>query len=87
MMCNMKTMLKVGAGMLVAAGTAYLLLPQFREMIVALAPTLLFLLCPLSMLFCMKMMQGQNGQACDSSTGKENGKRASAQVAAEEKAS
>jgi hypothetical protein len=87
MMCNMKTMLKVGVGMLVVAGTAYLLLPQFREPIVALAPTLLFLLCPLSMLLCMKMMQGQNGQACESSTGKEGDKRPSAQVTAEEKAS
>jgi hypothetical protein len=87
MMCNMKTMLKVGLGMLVAVGTAYLLLPQFRELITALAPTLVFLLCPLSMLVGMKMMQGQNGQACSSSAGNEDEKRASALAKTEEKAS
>ena len=65
MMCNAKTMLKVGIGMLVAVGIAYAALPEFRNWILAMSPTLLFLLCPISMLLCMKMMHGQNGQSCD----------------------
>lgn len=61
MNCNMKTMLKVGIGMLLIAGIAYVALPEFRTWILAASPTLLFLLCPVSMLLCMKMMHGQNG--------------------------
>jgi hypothetical protein len=67
MMCNMKTMLKVGLGMLFVAALAYLALPEFRTWIVAASPTLLFLICPISMLVCMKMMHGQNGQSCGKS--------------------
>lgn len=64
MMCNTKTMLKVGLGLLLGAVIAYGALPEFRGWILAASPTLLFLLCPISMLLCMKMMHGQNGQAC-----------------------
>lgn len=64
MMCNTKTMLKVGLGMLLFAVIAYLALPEFRGWILAASPTLLFLLCPISILMCMKMMHGQNGQSC-----------------------
>lgn len=64
MMCNTKTMLKVGLGLLVGAVIAYIALPEFRSWILAASPTLLFLLCPLSMLLCMKMMHGQQGQSC-----------------------
>lgn len=71
MICNAKTMLKVGLGMLVVAGMAYFALPEFRTWIVAAMPTLLFLLCPLSMLFCMKMMHGQGGQSCQRSPAEE----------------
>jgi len=78
MNCSMKTMLKVGAGMLLVVGTAYLLFPGFRETIIALSPVLLFLLCPLSMFFCMKMMQGQNGQACQPAASDEQNKRQAA---------
>lgn len=67
MMCNAKTMLKVGLGMLAVVGIAYAALPDFRTWILAASPTLLFLLCPISMLFCMKMMHGQNGQSCSTS--------------------
>lgn len=63
-MCSAKTMLKVGLGMLAVVGIAYMALPDFRTWILAASPTLLFLLCPISMLFCMKMMHGQNGQSC-----------------------
>lgn len=64
MMCNTKTMLKVGLGVLLVTGIAYAALPEFRDWILAASPTLLLLLCPLSMLFCMKMMHGQNGHSC-----------------------
>lgn len=64
MMCNTKTMLKVGLGMLFGAVIAYIALPEFRGWILAASPTLLFLLCPISMLLCMKMMHSQNGQSC-----------------------
>jgi hypothetical protein len=67
MMCSMKTMLKVGLGMLLITGLAYLAMPEFRAWIVAASPTLLFLICPISMLVCMKMMHGQNGQSCGKS--------------------
>lgn len=84
MMCNMKTMLKVGLGMLLVAGSAYLLLPQFREAIVALAPTLAILLCPISMLACMWMMRGNGGQACQSQGDKDDGAQAQALAKAKE---
>jgi hypothetical protein len=65
-MCNVKTMLKTGLGMLLLAAIAYIALPDFRTWILAAAPFLLYLICPISMLFCMKMMSGQNGQSCQS---------------------
>jgi hypothetical protein len=64
MMCSMKTMLKVGLGMLLITGLAYLALPEFRTWIVAASPTLLFLICPISMVVCMMMMRGQSSQSC-----------------------
>jgi hypothetical protein len=67
MMCNTKTMLKIGLVLLGIVGIAYAALPEFRTWILAASPSLLFLLCPLSMLFCMKMMHGQNGQSCATS--------------------
>lgn len=65
MMCNTKTMLKVGLGLLLGTVIAYIALPDFRSWILAASPTLLFLLCPLSMIFMMKMMMhDQKGQSC-----------------------
>lgn len=84
MMCSMKTMLKVGLGMLLVAGSAYILLPQFRDAIVGLAPTLVFLLCPISMLACMWMMRGKGGQSCQSQGGKDGGTQAQAPAKAKE---
>lgn len=62
MACNMKTMLKVGLGMLLVVGTAYAALPEFRDWILASSPILLFLLCPLSLLVMMSMMRGETNQ-------------------------
>ncbi len=74
MMCSMKTMLKVGLGMLLITGLAYLALPEFRVWILAASPTLLFLICPISMLVCMKMMHSQNGQSCQTPASNNNDK-------------
>lgn len=59
MMCSRQTMLKVGLGMLIVSVTAYAAFPELRTWILKAAPTLVVLLCPLSMLFAMKMMGGK----------------------------
>lgn len=62
MICTKQTMWKVGVGVLLAAAIAFAALPEFRAWILALSPVLLFLLCPLSMIFCMKMMNDKQCQ-------------------------
>lgn len=62
MACNMKTMLRVGLGMLLITGIAYAALPEFRDWILASSPILLFLLCPLSLLLMMTMMNGETSR-------------------------
>lgn len=57
MKCNMKTMVTSGVVLLVALAATYAALPQFRALILGVGPTLLFLLCPLSMLFMMWSMR------------------------------
>jgi hypothetical protein len=86
MMCSMKTMLKVGLGMLLIAGLAYLALPEFRTWILAASPTLLFLICPVSMLVGMKMMQGQSGQSCQTPASDEKANASAASDKADVKA-
>lgn len=56
MMCSAKTMFKVALGMLLVFGVAYIALPEVRVWLIAISPTLLFLVCPISMLLCMRMM-------------------------------
>lgn len=55
-MCSIKTLIKIafGLGLLLIAG--YLIFPQSHAWIVAVAPYLLFLACPLAMYFMMKGM-------------------------------
>ncbi|SMP81465.1 DUF2933 domain-containing protein [Noviherbaspirillum suwonense] len=65
MMCAAKTMLKVALALLISFGVAYAAFPEVRTWLVAMAPTLAFLICPISMLFCMKMMN----KSCSSQTG------------------
>jgi hypothetical protein len=60
MKCNTKTMFFTGAGLLAVFAIAYVTLPQFRGLVLSLGPSLLFLLCPLSMLFMMKSMNSQS---------------------------
>jgi len=56
MKCDMKMMLKAGLGLAAGVAVAYAALPAAREVIVALAPALFLLICPLMMFFMMKGM-------------------------------
>lgn len=56
MTCNKSTMLKLALGMAALFLVIYAALPGFRTWLLSIAPLLLPLLCPLSMLFCMKGM-------------------------------
>lgn len=49
-------MVKVGVGVGALLTVAYLTLPAAREFISVATPFLLFLICPLTMLFMMKSM-------------------------------
>ena len=69
-MCKKKTMLKIGgiiAALLVVGAIAF---PQFRPILISLAPFALLAICPISMIFCMKGMNkdkdGKTGDDCDS---------------------
>jgi len=55
-MCSFKTMIKMvlGIGLLLIVG--YVAFPAFQTQIAAIAPYLLFLVCPLVMIFMMKGM-------------------------------
>lgn len=57
MKCDMKTMLKSGAGLAVGIAVAYAMFPAARELLVAVSPFLFLLICPLMMVFMMKGMQ------------------------------
>lgn len=62
MKCNMKTIMKIGTGVIVLLALAYAALPQIRPMLAGASPLLFVLLCPLSMLFMMKSMQSDHEQ-------------------------
>jgi ribosomal protein RSM22 (predicted rRNA methylase) len=51
-----KNMLRVGAGIGAGLLVAYLVFPELRATLVALAPIAVVLVCPLSILLMMKMM-------------------------------
>lgn len=60
MHCSKKTMAYLAVGVLAAIAAAYALLPGMRETLLGMAPLLLVLVCPLSMLFMMKAMGGHD---------------------------
>lgn len=60
MKCDMKMMLKAGLGLTAVIAVVYAALPAARELIVALAPLLLLLICPLMMFFMMKGMHSSH---------------------------
>ncbi|RKF35749.1 DUF2933 domain-containing protein [Paraburkholderia fungorum] len=72
-----KTMLATGAGLLGVLAVAYIAFPQFQSLVLSLGPYLLFLLCPLSMLFMMKGMNSSRGHRDESgsSTARESERR------------
>lgn len=59
MNCSFKTMAKVAAGLGLIATAAYFALPGAQAWLVASAPILLALVCPISMLLMMFMMKGK----------------------------
>lgn len=63
MKCDTKTMIKVGVGIGAVLAVAYAMLPAFRALILASAPILLALICPLSMIFMMKSMNACNKES------------------------
>lgn len=58
MKCSTNTMLKVGAGLGITLGVSYFAFPAAQTMILASAPFLLALICPISMGVMMFMMKG-----------------------------
>lgn len=58
MKCDSKTMLKTAAGLGLALAVAYFTLPAARTLILASAPILLALICPVAMLLMMGNMNG-----------------------------
>lgn len=62
MKCNMKTMITSGIILLVGLAATYAAFPQFRALVLSVGPTLLFLLCPLSMLFMMWSMRSSKDE-------------------------
>ena len=58
MKCNLKTMVATAFALAVAAAVAYFFFPGAQAFILASAPLLLVLVCPVSMLLMMKAMTG-----------------------------
>lgn len=56
MQCNVKAMVKVGLGLGIMATAAYVFIPGVRPAVIAVAPFLFFLLCPISMIFMARSM-------------------------------
>ncbi len=56
MRCDMKTMLRTAGVMGLVAVIAYFAVPEARAFIVASAPVLIALICPVSMVVMMLMM-------------------------------
>lgn len=64
MKCDSKMMVKVGVGLGFGLVVAYFALPAAQVLILASAPFLVVLICPVAMLF---MMKGMNGNKKDES--------------------
>ncbi|OGA98290.1 MAG: hypothetical protein A3E79_13755 [Burkholderiales bacterium RIFCSPHIGHO2_12_FULL_61_11] len=58
MKCDSKMMLKIAVGLGVALAVAYFTLPAAQALILASAPILVALICPVAMLLMMKTMNG-----------------------------
>jgi hypothetical protein len=84
MKCTQQTMWKIGIGVLLVVIVGFTVLPGVRAWILAASPLLLILLCPLSMIFCMKMM---NDKECNKPDAEERNKKISPAHSANDKTS
>ncbi len=66
MRCDMKTMLRTAGVMGLVAVIAYFAVPEARAFIVASAPVLIALICPVSMIVMMLMMNGSRSKQGES---------------------
>lgn len=66
MNCNLKLMMKLAAAAAVALALLYFAVPATQSAILASAPLLLLLLCPLSMVVMVLAMNRADGQAASS---------------------
>lgn len=62
MKCNTRTMVAMGAALLVILAAAYTIFPSVRAVVLGIGPFLLILVCPLSMWLMMRSMSAQDGQ-------------------------
>lgn len=58
MNCDFKTMIKIAVGLGAALAAAYFAVPAAHALILASAPLLLALVCPIAMILMMKGMNG-----------------------------
>lgn len=65
MTCSLKTMATLAATLLAALGVAYVAFPAARVFIVASAPVLLALICPVTMIAMMLATRGRGASASD----------------------
>lgn len=72
MKCDLKTMLKIGAVLVGVLAIGFFAFPQFRPIIISIAPFAIFALCPLSMIFMMGMNKKQDGADHCASCGHEH---------------
>ena len=63
MNCDSRTMIKIAIGLGAALAVAYVAWPAAHAFIVASAPILLALSCPLAMIFMMKGMNSESKDA------------------------
>ncbi len=73
MKCDSKMMVKIAAGLGLALAVAYFALPAAHAFVVASAPFLVALICPVAMLLMMKGMnenkKGESAQPGESKSG------------------
>lgn len=69
MKCDTNTMLKTAAGLAIVAGIVYFTVPAAQAFVLASAPLLVALICPISMLFMMRMMNSSSANARDAAGG------------------
>lgn len=66
MRCNVKTMLRSAGALGLVAVIGYFAVPEARAFIVASAPVLIALICPVSMVAMMLMMNGSGSKESES---------------------